>query len=132
MRESKIRRVCDGDCDRCPHPDCIDEDGYWDYATPEERALIMGPKGPERTRAIARLSHRRTRHTDPEAARRNKAAASKHYEKDRNDPERWERRLEWGRRYYRRNREKINQRRQERSRQKKAAPGGATPESGKA
>jgi len=136
-----VRRVCDGDCDNCSHPDCIDEDGYWDYATPEERVLIRGPKCPERTKAMNALSRRRCYHTHPEQRQRMRECAREWRTKAREDPEklsrvresqrkyeqkqeRRNRKSEWARARYLRNREEILRRAKERYRQRKAAPGG--------
>ena len=136
-----VRRVCDGDCDNCPHPDCIDEDGYWDYATPEERVLIRGPMCPERTKAMNNLSRRRCYHTHPELRQRMLEYAKEWRTKAREDPEKLSRVRESQRKYvqkqerrdrqaerdrarYLRNREEILRRAKERYWQKKAAPRG--------
>lgn len=59
-----LKPPCNGLCDNCPYPDCIDESGYWDCVTMKERRILAGPQTEERKRVYNRIWHRRKRLPD--------------------------------------------------------------------
>jgi len=145
--------ICDKDCLHCKYPDCInDELDLADYQELDwlEKEIIL-PKTEAQRQKVARkkayyeanrekvaayMKAYREENRDKIAAymkayreeNRDKIAARKKaYQEANRDKIAAQQKA-----YREANRDKINQRKRERYQQKKAAPGGATPESGKA
>ena len=115
--------ICDKDCLHCKYPDCINDAlDYADYQSLDrlEKEVIL-PK----TEAQRKVAAQKKAYYE---ANREKVAAQQKAYREANR----EKVAAYKKAYREANREKINRRRRERYQQKKAAPGGATPESGKA
>ena len=130
--------ICDKDCLHCKYPDCINDTlDYADYqALDRLEKEIIRPKTEAQRQKAARNKAYREANRDKIAAQqkayreenRDKIAARKKAYREENR----EKVAARQKAYREANRDKINQRQRERYRQKKAAPGGTTPEGGKA
>lgn len=72
---------CDGDCDNCPHDDCIDEEGIWDGTTEEERRILRTkPRSPDYKKVYYRL-YKRRRYSKDNSFRKRSVDWVKNYRK---------------------------------------------------
>ena len=130
--------ICDKDCLHCKYPDCINDAlDCADYQELDwlEKEVILPKTEAQRKVAAQKKAYYEANREKVAAqqkayreANREKVAAQKkaYYEANR------EKVAARNKAYREENRDKINQRQRERYRQKKAAPGGTTPEGGKA
>jgi len=115
--------ICDKDCLHCKYPDCINDTlDCADYQELDwlEKEIILPKTEAQRQKAAQNKAYR--------DANREKIAARQKAYREANR----EKVAAYKKAYREANRDKINQRQRERYRQKKAAPGGTTPEGGKA
>ena len=145
--------ICDKDCLHCKYPDCINDTlDYADYqALDRLEKEIIRPKTAAQRKVAAQQKAYYEANREKVAARkkayyeanREKVAAQQkaYYEANREKVAAQQKAYREANRekvaaykkaYREANRDKINQRQRERYRQKKAAPGGTTPEGGKA